>query len=362
MILISISYMINLTCDCVYFVSEMQSYSANETDASTFPTISFNTISSNSTGNTTILSNAQLSTLINSGFTWGRIILIIIVSIGMLANGVVQTLYILDKKLRKGTSNLLLRNQTMMDSIACVVLLSTQILLAKGTTATTTAGRWLLCLLINSSTIFTGTIFAANIGLVVIAIERYAKIVHSVSHRNHFRPWMVKLGMVIPWLSALIVYCIPTWSMLDMNTCVQLWPSAISLKAFCVVVFLWQIIMPTIVILLCYTRILMVIVCQKRVSVQQTLHSNIGSQLPEHGKRVVKTMIVISLCFFLCWSPVQLLSVLLAFGYRTLFVETINYLSSVAYLNVILNPVIYSTHLDVVGRTRCFFTALASPS
>jgi len=32
-----------------------------------------------------------------------------------------------------------------------------------------------------------------KIGLVVITLERYFKIVHAIAHRNHYRNWMTSM-------------------------------------------------------------------------------------------------------------------------------------------------------------------------
>jgi hypothetical protein len=52
---------------------------------------------------------------------------------------------------------------------------------------------------------------ASTVSLIVIALECYFKIVHPVKHRNNFRPWMVKLGVIAPWIDGLLVVILPAW-------------------------------------------------------------------------------------------------------------------------------------------------------
>ena len=52
---------------------------------------------------------------------------------------------------------------------------------------------------------------AWNIGLVVITMERYFKIVHAVAHRKHYRSWMTKVGVVVPWISGFCTFAIPAY-------------------------------------------------------------------------------------------------------------------------------------------------------
>ena len=41
---------------------------------------------------------------------------------------------------------------------------------------------------------------AKKIGLAVITLERYFKIVHAIAHRKHYRQWMTKVGVALPWI------------------------------------------------------------------------------------------------------------------------------------------------------------------
>jgi len=43
-------------------------------------------------------------------------------------------------------------------------------------------------------------ITADFIGLMVITLERYFKIVHAIAHRKHYRNWMTKVGVALPWI------------------------------------------------------------------------------------------------------------------------------------------------------------------
>jgi len=37
---------------------------------------------------------------------------------------------------------------------------------------------------------------AGKMGLVVITLERYFKIVHAIAHRNYYRDWMTSVGLL----------------------------------------------------------------------------------------------------------------------------------------------------------------------
>jgi len=50
---------------------------------------------------------------------------------------------------------------------------------------------------------------AAKIGLVVITLERYVKVVHAVVHRKYYRRWMTRVGVAVPWLTGCCTFVIP---------------------------------------------------------------------------------------------------------------------------------------------------------
>lgn len=45
--------------------------------------------------------------------------------------------------------------------------------------------------------------------LVVIALDRYWKIVHAVHHRKYYSRWMLYVGLFLPWLNGLATHFIP---------------------------------------------------------------------------------------------------------------------------------------------------------
>jgi 7 transmembrane receptor (rhodopsin family) len=301
-------------------------------------------------------------------FTKSQIIVIFIGVIGAFANSMVLFVMCFAKQYQKGTSNLFICNQTIMDGVSCIVLVSTMVMQMTGTTANTATGRKIFCLIFDSFTLLVGISYSAIFGLVLITLERYVKIVHPISHRNHFRPWMVKLGIALSWLNGLIVYMTPLWTVLTIDAhgrCIQIWPSTLSAESYGVALFIWQIVMPTAVFLICYGKILGVITRQNKVSgtlIAVTNNSALGAAvegtdailthpLNNRGKSIIRTMIMITTCFFVCWCPIQLLSTINLWQPTTSTMTISQYLTFVAYLNVVINPIIYSAHLDVVGRT-----------
>jgi len=52
-------------------------------------------------------------------------------------------------------------------------------------------------------------ITADFIGLMVITLERYFKIVHAIAHRKYYRNWMTKVGVALPWIGGVSLILFP---------------------------------------------------------------------------------------------------------------------------------------------------------
>jgi len=84
-----------------------------------------------------------------------------------------------------------------------------------------------------------GTV-AGKIGLVVITLDRYFKIVHAIAHRKYYRNWMTKVGVALPWIGGVALSLIPAigTTRIVNGRClkVAIWPnkamSFVSLHAF----------------------------------------------------------------------------------------------------------------------------------
>jgi len=50
---------------------------------------------------------------------------------------------------------------------------------------------------------------AEKLGLVVITLERYFKVVHAIAHRKYYRNWMTKVGVALPWIGGMSLVLFP---------------------------------------------------------------------------------------------------------------------------------------------------------
>lgn len=67
----------------------------------------------------------------------------------------------------------------------------------------------LICILLDGGALPGICMNAGKLGLVIITVERYLKIVHAVAHRSHYRGWMTSAGAALPWISGLCLALFP---------------------------------------------------------------------------------------------------------------------------------------------------------
>jgi len=66
-----------------------------------------------------------------------------------------------------------------------------------------------ICVLLEGGAFLVVGLTAEKIGLIVITLERYFKIVHAIAHRKHYRNWMTSVGMALPWFGAVCLILFP---------------------------------------------------------------------------------------------------------------------------------------------------------
>ena len=66
-----------------------------------------------------------------------------------------------------------------------------------------------VCFVFESRALSLSGLMADNLGLVVITLERYFKIVHAIAHRKYYRDWMTKVGVALPWIGGACLMLFP---------------------------------------------------------------------------------------------------------------------------------------------------------
>jgi hypothetical protein len=226
-----------------------------------------------------------------------QVLCLVIGLVGLVTNGVVLFVLLRYNHVAKNATNKFIFNQTLIDATCCVALVA--FVLVKRLSGSANVGigfrGWIRCLFVDSTALVVSSTSASQFGLVVIAVERYSMIVHPIGHRKHFRPWMIQVGLIVPWLDGLCTVIIPylTTTRVVGGQCLslQFWPTAEMYSAYTVVLFVWQFVFAVSAMVFCYFRIIVAIRRQtlikrrtdvsKSTAVSSTLTRNIA---PSNGK------------------------------------------------------------------------------
>jgi 7 transmembrane receptor (rhodopsin family) len=131
-----------------------------------------------------------------------RVLVIIIAVIGAVANGLVALVIGLSKQLKKDKYNVLFLNQMALDMYSCTMLTVVQVVKMVNLQLYGSWGYWLCMIILDEMLLWIG-LNGSTANLVVIAIERYIKIVHPIWHKNHFRPQMIYAAVAFTWIDGI---------------------------------------------------------------------------------------------------------------------------------------------------------------
>jgi len=153
--------------------------------------------------------------------------------IGVCANAVVFAVLMRARRRFGSNVNTLIINQSIMDLLACFFILVQMIFIMTGGFVYNTIRSQLavnaLCILWDAGALVGTCMTGGKLGLVVVTLERYFKVVHAIAHRKYYRDWMTKLGVVLPWINGLCWTLFPSigTSRVVHGTCQRMavWPN-----------------------------------------------------------------------------------------------------------------------------------------
>jgi 7 transmembrane receptor (rhodopsin family) len=294
---------------------------------------------------------------------------ILIGMIGMLANGTVLYVFGTSKQLRKQEINILFINQLLLDLFCSCCLIVVYSFKMARIYLDGSSGYW-LCIFILSEDISYFGIYGSKLNLISIAMERYIKIVHPVWHKNNFRSWMTYLAALIPWVvSVSLTQFVTSWSTAVVDgQCWwgKVWTSDSAKFGFPISIFFITFVLPLASFLFCYSGIIRIVRQRAKVvalqRVSNHLAKNNNTQDMFLQMKAVKTMIIISVAFVICWLPCDLYSLITVLCIDANPATVIYYtLIFAGYLNICMNPFIYAfrydgmkNHLVCLRSRSCF--------
>jgi hypothetical protein len=264
----------------------------------------------------------------------------------------------------KKMMNVLLINQLLIDFYTCLMIVATYGVNLADIYLSGTSG-YALCLILSGEQLMWIGLNSSAVNIVVITVERYIKVVHSIWHKNNFKRWMVYFGCAFSWASGffgnLFPFIFATYVSDGQCMPVMQFPSQSAQMAYIWFTYLYYFQLPLVMFVICYARIFQVIRRQNRIFQQTpkdttavTSSSSSAAAAATAANRkswrsqvnAVKTMSFITVFFAVSWLPNYVYFVVQATTNSTpiwsLWYATV----LVALFNVCANPFIYIVSYD----------------
>ncbi|XP_020508054.1 vertebrate ancient opsin-like [Labrus bergylta] len=252
---------------------------------------------------------------------------------GLLNNLLVLVLFCRFKMLRSPI-NLLLINISISDLLVCVL----------GTPfsfAASTQGRWLIgeagCVWYGFANSLFGIV--SLISLAVLSYERYSTMM-TPTEADSSNYCKISLGITLSWVYSLIWTMPPLfgWSSYGLEgpgtTCSVDWSAKTANNiSYIICLFVFCLIVPFVVIVFSYGKLL--------CAIRQVSGIN-ASMSKKREQRVLFMVVIMVICYLLCWLPYGIMSLLATFGPPGLVTPEASIIPSVlAKTSTVINPVIY---------------------
>ncbi|XP_037837663.1 vertebrate ancient opsin [Kryptolebias marmoratus] len=291
--------------------------------------------------------------------------LVVAVCLGFIgAFGLVNNLLVLvlfcRYKLLRSPINLLLINISVSDLLVCVL----------GTPfsfAASTQGRWLIgeegCVWYGFANSLCGIV--SLISLAVLSYERYSTMITPAeADASNYRK--ISLGILLSWVYSLLWTLPPLfgWSHYGLEgpgtTCSVDWTAkTVNNISYIICLFVFCLIGPFLVIVFCYGKLLYAIK-QQHTQEAEMIEKNERTGLTQQEKRarevsginaslskkreqrVLFMVVIMVICYLLCWLPYGIMALLATFGPPGLVTPEASIIPSVlAKTSTVINPVIY---------------------
>ena len=279
---------------------------------------------------------------------------VVIGVIGTAANAFIIYALVTSKQQKK---HILIINQNALDMFACVFLVVTYSVKLCNIYLTGTSGHWLCATILSEMFVWWGNL-GSRIGLAIITIYRYLKVVHPTWSKKWLRKWMTNSAMLLSWIIPLIYSAsvnFTTTAVID-GVCYAavIWQNQAVKTAHGIFNFMFFYVTILTIIIYCYARILVVIRRQASVmaghsqggpNIAQTLSSQIQTN-------VIKTMILVSAFYAVTNFPVDFYFLLVNVNADVTLLEGGYYATVfIVFLYSCANPLIYITQFQPVKET-----------
>ena len=274
-----------------------------------------------------------------------KIAYITIALLGIVGNVIVVSVLARSSSMRKTYSNIFILNQSVIDLTASVFILATT---TTNKSVDNLSGIWgeLYCRLWLSDLPMWSLLASSSYSLMALTSERYMSIVHPVLHHNLLSKNKVICVACAAWVPGFVLYfslLVSTTEVVNgrcnpvSNFVNESWE-----KVNGVTLFVIQYLIPTVCFIVCYTRIFLCL--RNRVGVEGAASHNAAAAVKTRARNnVLKTSVIVVLCFILCTSWNQFMYLAHNFGATINSKGTFYHFTVIAmFSNCCVNPCIYA--------------------
>ena len=274
-----------------------------------------------------------------------KIIYIIFGLLGINGNCLVIFLFFRMKE-RRDLTDLLILNQSIIDFTSSVLLLAIFVApLPPLPTENDVLARF-ICGFWYTQYPFWSSYAATIWNLVLLTIERFLAVVHPIQYKKKASVPRAVMFALIPWVYGFLhmSYLIPLTDVED-GTCYQfLWPNNTMQPAMGVYTFFILFLVPFSLMTFLYYRIMQVLRARVGKSSNDPISAN---QIPnfrqQARKNVVKTMLILCVCYGICWAPNNVIYLYYCLGGYVDFNGLIYFTTVwIAFVNIWINPFVYA--------------------
>ena len=274
--------------------------------------------------------------------------------IGVIGNAFVILVIFTHTAMRKQLTNFLIINQSLIDFTSSVVLICNVLTVDRGQIMTGVSGI-LLCKLWYSTYLLWSSTVSSTFNLLAIALERYFCIVHPIMYKTTVTISAIKKVCCAVWLVGfgleVLITLLPAG--IDENgrcNTHHFWPSEDVQKGAGVGTIVVCFIIPLMIMIFTYGKMTMVL--KSRIKTvdpemeQQAGHAK-DQTMARASKNIFKTLIIVTVCFTICWMPNQIIFLYYNLGYALTFTTWYYHLTIfLVYLNCCCNPIIYAAQYE----------------
>ena len=285
--------------------------------------------------------------------TYIKIAYVSIAALGILGNMIVIIVILKSLTMSKTFTNMLILNQSCVDFITSLLVILTTTTRTPMTELSGITGDVVCKMWLSDLPLWT-LLSCSSYALIVLTIERYVAIVHPIFHHNSFSRIKVLLLAGSAWLPGLVVMLcviVPTSGVIDGHCYVVAFFASATWQKVCgVLYFLVLYLIPIIVFITCYSRIVKHL--RIRVIPQEQSSGNEATNWKARTRRkVIKMLVIVVICYVLCNSWNQCTFLAFNFGCPVDFKSGFyNFTVIATFANCCINPIIYALQYETFQK------------